>query len=419
MIQTIDIPWLYDRHSHVSLYAALAGSPDLSGCTPPEALALLRGLPGDRVTTVVGWHSSRLRFTPEQLEPLPPAILINFSLHGFALTGAARRILGQDHPELLERQGDPEWCERNMERLLAFFGQSAGLTAAKLDSFMAGLQRVGIGAVEDMLLTDEGALRVIQGSSWSGRIRCWTTPAIYRTLGPDAQAAVAGLKLFTDGALGARTAAMERPFLGGGGDGLLIYTGPGLEQELADLQALGKPIAIHAIGARAVDQALTALERIKAQNLAFPWVRMEHVQFISLADARRAKALGIILSMQPNFNSDSEDYADRLCPADLAANNPFRMLLDQAGFHCGEDLILGSDGMPHGVEYALQWSLYPAFPGQRLSVEELTAGFGLPPAGQGRCTLSVDEDRRKVRLLSSAADAPSRSGGFQGGGQPG
>jgi predicted amidohydrolase YtcJ len=419
MIQTIDIPWLYDRHSHVSLYAALQGCPDLAGRTPEEALSLLRDLPGDQVTTVVGWHSSRMKFTPEQLEALPPAILVNFSLHGFALTGAARRILGPDHPELLERQGDPEWCERNMERLLVFFGQSAGLTSAKLDSFMTGLQRVGIGAVEDMLLTDEGALRVIQGSPWSGRIRCWTTPAIYRSLSADAQAAIAGLKLFTDGALGARTAAMEEAFQGGGGDGLLIYTGSGLERELAELQALGKPIAIHAIGARAVGQVVTALEGLAAQGLAFPWVRMEHVQFISLDDARRAKALGIVLSMQPNFNSDSEDYTDRLGHAELAANNPFRMLLDEAGFHCGEDLIFGSDGMPHGVEYALQWSLFPAFPGQRLSVEELTAGYGLPPEGQGHCTLSVDEDRRKVRLLDSEADAPSRGAGFQGTGQPG
>ena len=401
MSQTIDIPWLYDRHSHVSLYGALQGCPDLTGRTVAEALALLRGLPGDRVTTVVGWQSGRQRFGPE-LEALPPAILINFSLHGFCLTPGAKRILGPDHPELLEHQDDPEWCERNMERLLAFFGTSAGLTAAKLDAFMTGLQRVGIVAVEDMLRTDAGALRLIQASPWSGRIRCWTTPAIFRTLDPQAQEAVAGLKLFTDGAVGARTAAMDGAFRGGG-EGLLIYSAADLEQVLAELQPLGKPLAIHAIGGRGGAQTLTALERLDAQRVAFPWVRMEHVQFITLPEALRAKALGVILSMQPNFNSDSEDYTDRLEPRDLAANNPFRMLLDQAGFRCGEDLIFGSDGMPHGVEYAFQWSLFPPYPGQRLSVEELVAGYGLPPEGQGHSTLSVDDGQRKVRLLRSEA----------------
>jgi len=53
MIQTIDIPWLYDRHSHVSLYAALQGCPDLSGRTPDEALALLRDLPGPAPEQVI------------------------------------------------------------------------------------------------------------------------------------------------------------------------------------------------------------------------------------------------------------------------------------------------------------------------------------------------------------------------------
>jgi len=110
----------------------------------------------------------------------------------------------------------------------------------------------------------------------------------------------------------------------------------------------------------------------------------------------------VILSMQPNFTSDSVDYADRLAPGDLEANNPFRMLLDEAGFSCGEDLVFGSDGMPHGVEYAFQWSLFPPYPGQRLSVEELVAGYGLPPEGPGRSTLMVDEERRQVRLLRSA-----------------
>jgi predicted amidohydrolase YtcJ len=410
MSEVVEIPWLFDRHSHPSLYAALAGCPDLSGCTEAEALALLRALPGDRISTVVGWHSSRIPLGPERLAELPPAILINFSLHGFALTAGALRRLPPEQAGLLEHQDDPVWCERNMERLLVFFGRSAGFTPAKLEAFMRRLQAAGIGAVEDMLLSGPEALAVIRDSPWRGRLRCWTTPAIYRTLAAPDQDQVAGLKLFTDGALGARTAAMSRPYLGGG-DGMLTYSAAGLEVELAAAHPLGKPMAIHAIGERAVGQVLAALEHLAARQLTFPWVRMEHVQFITLAQARRAKALGVILSMQPNFNSDSEDYADRLPSRELAANNPFRMLLDQAGFHCGEDLIFGSDGMPHGVEYALQWSLFPPFPGQRLSVEELVAGFGLPPEGTGRSTLIVDRERRTVRLLHSAADGPAQERG--------
>ena len=401
MSRTLDVPWLCDRHSHVSLYAALGACPNLAGLEAEAAMGLLRSLPGDRVTLVTGWHSSRLKLGADDLAALPPAILVNFSFHGYALTAGAKRLLAPEHPDLVARVDDLAWCELNLERLLQFFGRTAGLTPAGLDTFMTGLQKAGIGAAEDMLLIGREALEVILASPWRGRIRCWATPALFRSLDPEAQEAITGLKLFTDGALGARTAGMARPLLDGT-EGLLLYTQAGLEEELAALHPLGKPVAIHAIGERAIDQALVALEALAAQRRTFPWVRLEHVQFITLPQAIRAKDLGVILSMQPNFNSDSVDYADRLDPRDREGNNPFRMLIDQAGFTCGEDLIFGSDGMPHGVEYALQWSLFPAYPGQRLSLEELTAGYGLATEGRGHSVLMVDEDRRKVRLLREA-----------------
>ena len=72
----------------------------------------------------------------------------------------------------------------------------------------------------------------------------------------------------------------------------------------------------------------------------------------------------------------SVDYADRLDQDRLAANNPFRMLIDRAGFVPGKNLIFGSDGMPHGAACAFRWSISPPYPGQRLTVEELVAGYG-------------------------------------------
>ena len=265
---------------------------------------------------------------------------------------------------------------------------------------MAGLQQCGIGAAEDLLLTGPGALGVILASPWKERIRCWATPAVFRALDPEAQEAVTGFKLFADGSLGARTAAPAGGYLDGG-EGLLLHPGTGMEQQLADLQPLGKPVAIHAIGGRAIEQVLVALEHLAQAGLRFPWVRLEHVQFITLPQAVRARDLGAILCMQPNYNSDSVDYTDRLPQGDLEANNPFRMLIDQAGFACGEDLILGSDGLPHGVEYAMQWCMFPPFPGQRLTLQEFVAGCGVAPEGRGHAVLSVDEDRRQVRLLRS------------------
>jgi hypothetical protein len=57
--------------------------------------------------------------------------------------------------------------------------------------------------------------------------------------------------------------------------------------------------------------------------------------------------------------------------------------------------------MPHGVEYAFQWGLFPAFKGQRLHLDELLEGFGAAPESRGECLLEIDQDARSVRLINS------------------
>ena len=398
---TIRIPWLHDQHSHASFYASLTGCLTLAGMDRGEALQALEGLRQDQLSVVLGWHSGRAPIAPDELRSLPPAIIVNVSMHGFVLAGSATELLAESQPELVARRDDPDWCERNLPSLLEVFGRTARLTPQKLEIFMERMEAQGLGVVDDMLLPGEEAFQVIRGSRWADHLRCWVTPRTYRTLSPATQAAITGLKLFTDGALGARTAGLKGEFLGGE-KGLLIYQDDALLQALGEAHTIQKPVAIHAIGDRAIDQVLETLEHLERTGLRFPLIRLEHVQFIDQAQARRAKDLGLVLSMQPNFNSDSLDYADRLAPRWLERNNPFRMLIDQVGFQPGRDLIFGSDGMPHGVEYALQWSLFPPYPVQRLTVEELVAGYGAHPGG-GHSVLSIDHQARQVKLLESSA----------------
>jgi predicted amidohydrolase YtcJ len=160
-------------------------------------------------------------------------------------------------------------------------------------------------------------------------------------------------------------------------------------------------LSIHAIGHRAIEQAVRRIEIAGSEGIVCPTVRIEHAQFISPRQARRCREAGIVLSMQPNFNSDSRDYADRLIPRHRAENNPFRMLIDEVGFAPGKDLLLGSDGMPHGPEEALRCCLFPDFEGQALAPEELAAGYGRARAfgGEG-CAFGIDADARTLRRIS-------------------
>lgn len=401
MPRTIRIPWLHDRHSHASFYASLTGCQSLAGLSPQEAVAAMRTLPADQLSMVFGWHSARMPLDPETLRDLPPAIIVNVSMHGYTLSEPAAERLQATQPEVVAHRSDAEWGERNLPMLLELFSRTAGLTTAKLDAFMTRVEAQGLGIVDDMLLPGEDALEVIRQSRWGSHIQCWATPRTYRTLSPDSQRALTGLKFFTDGALGSRTAALRGTFRDGR-EGLLIHSDEQLADVLGEAAGYGKPIAIHAIGDLAIEQVLGTLERLDRIGTRFPFVRLEHVQFIDEIQARRARDLGLTLSMQPNFNSDSTDYADRLDARWLEVNNPFRMLIDRVGFIPGKDLLFGSDGMPHGIEYALQWSLFPPYPGQRLGLEELIAGYGPSANAMGESVLEIDEERKRVTLLSSS-----------------
>jgi predicted amidohydrolase YtcJ len=249
------------------------------------------------------------------------------------------------------------------------------------------------------------ALSLIASSPYARRIVSWATPTVYRELQPEDRERVEGLKLFLDGALGARSAALGEPFLGGD-EGFLVYKKEALLSELAWAASSSKRVAMHAIGREAIEQGVSALEELARDGLRFDRPRLEHVQFISLAQARRAKALGAVLSVQPNFNSDSVDYLDRLPPGLAAQNDPFRALIDGAGFLPGEDLLFGSDGMPQGPEYALRMSLFPPEEGQRLSLSEFIAGYGRARGFPSGTTLpglrlEVDEEAREVKKVDA------------------
>jgi predicted amidohydrolase YtcJ len=397
-----------DHHTHVTLYAALAACPTLAGLDQAGALARLAALPRDRVSTVVGWQSATQPLGPGDLARLPPAIVVNASLHGLLLTAAAEEALRATDPELAARHREADWAERNLDRLLATYARAAGLDAAALDAFMAGLAALGIGEAEDLLVTGPEAWAVLRRSPWAGRVRCWAGLEGCAALPAEARGALAGVKLFTDGAFGARTAAVSEPYRGGG-TGLLLQDDEALGEALARAARATEAgaVAIHALGDVAVEQALRVVEPLRRGGPLSGPVRLEHAQLIGEAQARRARDLGLVLSMQPNFSEDSVLYADRLGPGAVAGNNPFRMLVDRCGFRPGVDLLLGSDGMPHGLEAAAQWALFPSQPGQRLTLEELLAGYGTAPDAAGPVALLVDEAARRVRLVP--ADRPDQA----------
>ncbi|MFO7791662.1 MAG: amidohydrolase family protein [Candidatus Saliniplasma sp.] len=399
MVKKETIPLLHDHHNHPSQYAAFFDSANISGVrNKEEAISIIRDkTQKDRANVVLGWNNSYFSFSKSDLDKLPPVIICNLSFHGFVSNGKAEKFIKKrfGSAEILKKLNDPDWMEANLPQIMKFLIEIEGLGEEKLRYLYDYLLDKGIWRTEDMLLPSENALDAFSDSGLIGRTEFWTDIPTYQQLSEKAQKEIKGIKIFTDGALGPKTAAIEEPY-SGENYGVLLHQEDSLRELIGEVDT--EHVSIHAIGNRAIKMIVNALEDIDKSGITLPNIRMEHAQFIDGETAERAKDLGVTLSMQPNFSSDSEHYSDRLSEKYLKMNNPFRMLIDDVDFVPGEDLIFGSDGMPHGAEAALRSSLFPPFKGQRVTLNEFQRAYCVEDKSLGSIDVVIDEDKREVTI---------------------
>ncbi len=135
----------------------------------------------------------------------------------------------------------------------------------------------------------------------------------------DAYLRIGGVKVFADGALGPRTAAMLQPYDSEPGNhGLLLVDTDELLEIGFQAMENGFSLAVHAIGDRANRAVLEAITRLESnpplstlQAKAPLRHRIEHVQLIHPEDAPRLAKLGVIASMQPLHATSDMDMADQ------------------------------------------------------------------------------------------------------------
>ena len=152
-----------------------------------------------------------------------------------------------------------------------------------------------------------------------------------------------------DGSIGARTAALSAPYADAAEAGSLAYT----DEELAGFFAAGHhaglQVGVHAIGDRAIDQALAAWERVYAElysrgrrHFRARLHRIEHFEMATTEQVERAAMLGLAASVQPAFDS-LWGHAGGLYEAAVGREragsmNAFRTMIDR-----GLELGAGSD----------------------------------------------------------------------------
>jgi predicted amidohydrolase YtcJ len=151
---------------------------------------------------------------------------------------------------------------------------------------------------------------------------------------------IGAVKLFADGSLGSRTAAMLADYHGEPGNrGMLLLSPQELADTIGSAYAGGLSVAIHAIGDAANRAALDALAHHRdlahAEGLR---PRIEHVQLLHQDDVPRLASIGVVASMQPLHATQDMAMADRFWGTRSRFGYAWRALLDS-----GAVLAFGSD----------------------------------------------------------------------------
>jgi predicted amidohydrolase YtcJ/DNA-binding transcriptional ArsR family regulator len=142
---------------------------------------------------------------------------------------------------------------------------------------------------------------------------------------------VRSIKLYADGALGSRGAALLSPYSDDPGNtGLLVSTEAHLQSVATSALQHGFQVATHAIGDRCNRNALDAYEgALKAVPTADHRFRIEHAQILDPADIPRFAQLGVIPSMQASHQTSDMRWAeDRLGPSRIRGAYAWRSLLN-------------------------------------------------------------------------------------------
>jgi predicted amidohydrolase YtcJ len=150
---------------------------------------------------------------------------------------------------------------------------------------------------------------------------------------------VYGVKAFSDGALGSRSAWMLAPFEDDRTNtGIPTITPSALNELVQVANGAGLSVAVHAIGDAANRAVLDAIAAAQAPAGACLRNRIEHVQLLHPDDIPRLAQIGVIASMQPIHATSDIEIADLHWGERAAGGYAWRSLLDS-----GAKLAFGSD----------------------------------------------------------------------------
>jgi hypothetical protein len=351
-------PGITDSHIHLVAWARsdadLALGPATSAADAATRVARFAARhPGDGPVIGRGWDANRWSDRPHRalldaVCPGRPVLLHSHDFHALWVNGASLEAAAV-HSQTPDPEGgrierDPSGSPTGIMRENAV-RRFAALEAAAvrepdealLARAIARLHAVGITAVHDFEgAAEERLLRAMTGGAGPRARVVMNVPhaGLDDAIGQRWESGAGDpffrrgwLKLFADGTLGSRTAALLAPYDGTDDCDMELIPPLLLARDVARALVAGLAVAIHAIGDRACRLALDAFE-VSVENLRRPRIpsRIEHLQLVDDRDLPRLARLGIAASVQPTHLTSDLDLIERWWSGRRARAYPFGAL---------------------------------------------------------------------------------------------
>lgn len=342
------IPGLIDAHAHVlALGESLMEANLTTAKSAEEVVRILEDHvakhPDEDWIIGRGWDESRwldggtpVKDILDTAFPDRPVCLIRIDHHALWINSATLRLVdnlfGVDDPPggRIVRDAKGEATGVLVDTAMRFIGDlipspSSLKEDEALQQALREMNRHGLTGVHDATISDKELKifrRSLEAGTFSIRLNgmidgpgalfdhvCARGPVVEDRL------VVRTLKLFADGALGSRGAALLVDYSDDPGNrGLFMYDEQAFDDLVAQTVCAGLQVATHAIGDAGVRFVLDSYERVIGPSNGRH--RIEHVQVIDPADVVRFRDLNLVASMQPMHLAEDHTWAPTRLGAD-------------------------------------------------------------------------------------------------------